>query len=78
MDSMNERRNMVELYYAEDDADIAGVVKEYLEQKHFPVTVYATLSQLRQALVCHVPTLVLLDWNMPDGGVCFEIQLYSH
>lgn len=58
---------MVELYYAEDDAGIAGIVKEYLEQKDFKVTVYATFSELRQALKNHVPTLVLLDWNMPDG-----------
>lgn len=77
MDSMSERRNMVELYYAEDDADIAGVVKEYLEQKQFQVTVYTTLSALRQALESHVPTLVLLDWNMPDGrgdGLCHWIR----
>lgn len=68
---------MVELYYAEDDAGIAGIVKEYLEQKNFMVTVYATLSELRQALKSHVPTLVLLDWNMPDGrgdGLCHWIR----
>lgn len=58
---------MVELYYAEDDAAIAGVVKEYLEQRSFKVTVYDTLFGLRQALKVRVPTLVLLDWNMPDG-----------
>lgn len=58
---------MVELYYAEDDAGIAGIVKEYLEQKNFKVTVYATLLEIRQAMKSHVPTLVLLDWNMPDG-----------
>lgn len=68
---------MAELYYAEDDADIAGVVKEYLERKHFQVTVYATLLDLRQALESHVPALVLLDWNMPDGrgdGLCHWIR----
>ncbi len=68
---------MVELYYAEDDAGIAGIVKEYLEQKDFKVTVYATFSELRQALKNHVPTLVLLDWNMPDGrgdGLCHWIR----
>lgn len=58
---------MVEIYYAEDDASIAEPVKEYLEQKNFKVTVYGTLAGLRQALTAHVPTLVLLDWNMPDG-----------
>lgn len=58
---------MIELYYAEDDAGIAGFVKEYLEKKNFKVTVYDTLAGVRQALNIHVPTIVLLDWNMPDG-----------
>lgn len=68
---------MVELYYAEDDTGIAGIVKEYLEQKNFKVTVYATLLEIRQAMKSHVPTLVLLDWNMPDGrgdGLCRWIR----
>ena len=58
---------MVDLYYIEDDPDIAFSVKEYLEQKDFKVTICATLAQARSALKEHVPTLVLLDWNMPDG-----------
>ena len=58
---------MVDLYYIEDDPNIAFIVKEYLEQKHFKVTVCVTLAQARQLLKERVPTLVLLDWNMPDG-----------
>lgn len=58
---------MIELYYAEDDSNIAGIVKAYLEQKNFKVTIYGTLEQVKQALKIHVPSLVLLDWNMPDG-----------
>lgn len=58
---------MTELYYAEDDAGIAGIVKEYLEQRNFRVTVFGTLAGLRQALARHVPAALLLDWNMPDG-----------
>ena len=53
---------MTDLYYIEDDPDIARTVKEYLEQKNFKVTLCATLAQ-----AMHVPALVLLDWNMPDG-----------
>ncbi len=59
---------MIDLYYIEDDPDIAAGVREYLEQKAFRVTVCASLAQARQALETHVPTLVLLDWNMPDGS----------
>lgn len=58
---------MIELYYAEDDPNIAGIVKEYLEQKNFKVTIFVTLAKIRQALEIYVPTIVLLDWNMPDG-----------
>ena len=42
---------MIELYYIEDDPDIAAAVKEYLEQKSFRVTVCATLAQARQAQI---------------------------
>ena len=68
---------MVELYYIEDDPGIALIVKEYLEQKNFKVTICETLAQAGQALKEHVPTLVLLDWNMPDGhgdGLCQWIR----
>lgn len=58
---------MIELYYAEDDTNIASVVKEYLEQKDFKVSVYHTISEIKLALENHVATIVLLDWNMPDG-----------
>ena len=53
---------MVELFYAEDDANIAGVVKEYLEQKNFKVVIYHTISEVRRALEIHVPTVILLEY----------------
>ncbi|MCI8543464.1 MAG: response regulator transcription factor [Lachnospiraceae bacterium] len=58
---------MIELCYVEDNPDLADTVKQYLAQKGFCVTVCATLAQARQTLQANVPTLVLLDWNMPDG-----------
>ncbi len=68
---------MIDLYYAEDDAYIAGIVKEYLEQRNFQVTICESLAAVRQALKVHVPTIVLLDWNMSDGhgdGLCQWIR----
>ncbi len=68
---------MTEIYYAEDDPDIAGMVKEYLERKNIKVTIFGTLAGLRQALAKRLPTMVLLDWNMPDGrgdGLCRWIR----
>ena len=58
---------MIEIYYVEDDWVIAEAVKQYLEQKNIRVMRYATLAQAREALASHLPSLVLLDWNMPDG-----------
>ena len=58
---------LVDLYYIEDDSNIAFAVKEYLEQRNFKVTIFMTLEQAKQSLKEHVPTCVLLDWNMPDG-----------
>lgn len=62
-----QRTIMVELIYVEDDLDIAKAVKRYLEQRDLRVTVCGTLAQARQTLETRVPSLVLLDWNMPDG-----------
>lgn len=58
---------MVELCYVEDDVVIASAVKEYFESKKFKVTICTTLGEARNILEVHVPSVVLLDWNMPDG-----------
>ncbi len=58
---------MTELYYAEDDPNIAGMVKAYLERKNIKVSIYGTLAEVKLALSRRLPAMVLLDWNMPDG-----------
>lgn len=58
---------MTEVYYIEDDENIATIVKEYLEQKAYMVSIFPTLAQAKRGLVHHVPGIVLVDWNMPDG-----------
>lgn len=68
---------MIELYYVEDDPNIAGMVKKYLEERDFRVTVCTTLAAARKAIEYQVPGMVLLDWNMPDGhgdGLCRWIR----
>lgn len=62
-----EKTNMIDVYYAEDDEMIAQSVKEYLEQQNCKVTVFRTINDIRKALRCHLPSILLLDWNMPDG-----------
>lgn len=64
---------MDEIYYVEDDPNIAQIVKEYLEQKGFKVRIYAALEEARYGIKTRLPVLLLLDWNMPDGhgdGLC--------
>lgn len=58
---------MIVVYYAEDDKGIAQSVKEYLEQQNCKVTVFETITDLRKALGRQLPSILLLDWNMPDG-----------
>ena len=58
---------MIEVYYAEDDEIIGKTVKEYLEQQNCKVTVFGSIADIRKALLNHLPTVILLDWNMPDG-----------
>ena len=57
----------MDLYYIEDDLNIALAVKEYLKPKNFNVTVCATLAEAKQRIKARVPACILLDWNMPDG-----------
>jgi len=59
---------MIELYYVEDDDAISQVVKEYFERRGYSVSIYKTIADARHALNNHIPTIVLVDWNMPDGN----------
>lgn len=58
---------MPTIYYIEDDQAIARLVKEYLEQHNFRVTIYSTIADARSAIKNMLPQMLLLDWNMPDG-----------
>lgn len=58
---------MTEVYYIEDDNNIAAIVKEYLEQKAYTVSIFPMITEAKCALESHIPDIVLIDWNMPDG-----------
>ena len=59
---------MTELYYIEDDDNIADIVKEYLGQKGYDVSVFPVISEAKYAFENHIPDIILADWNMPDGS----------
>lgn len=58
---------MAEVYYVEDDKDIAQSVKNYLVERGCSVFLFSRLEDARNALQEHVPEIILIDWNMPDG-----------
>lgn len=70
-------KSKMEIYYVEDDINIAQAVKEYFEQFNFKVTIFSMIADVKEALLHHVPTIILVDWNMPDGegdGLCRWIR----
>ena len=58
---------MTEVYYVEDDENIAQAVKGYLELQGCKVRILETIAVTKQMLRDHIPSIVLVDWNMPDG-----------
>ena len=69
---------MIEVYYAEDDEIIAKSVKEYLEQQNCKVTVFGAIVDIKKALINHLPSVILLDWNMPGGQGNEEQRRFWH
>lgn len=59
---------MNRIYYIEDDESISRTVKEFLRQHHYQVTVFQTIADAKQGIREICPSLVLVDWNMPDGS----------
>ena len=57
-----------EIYYVEDDENIAQTVSDFLGKHGYQVLIFATIADARNALQNRCPTLVLVDWNMPDGN----------
>lgn len=59
---------MTEIYYVEDDLDIAENIKTYLEIRQLAVSLFYSIADAKQALLRKRPGLLLVDWNMPDGN----------
>lgn len=59
--------NITEIYYVEDDTNIAQAVREYFEQLNFKISIFSMIADAKRALLNHIPTIILIDWNMPDG-----------
>lgn len=58
---------MTTIYYIEDDENIARLVSEYLNRQGCSVSIFPTIAGAKEAFAGKLPTLALVDWNMPDG-----------
>ncbi len=58
---------MTTIYYIEDDENIARLVREYLNRQGCSVSIFPTIAGAKEAFAGRLPTLALVDWNMPDG-----------
>ena len=58
----------MEIYYVEDDRDIAEGVKTYLEARDFHITILESVADAKQALLKRQPAMIIIDWNLPDGS----------
>ena len=58
---------MTTIYYIEDDENIARLVSEYLNRQGCRVSIFPTIAGARESFAGKLPTLALVDWNMPDG-----------
>jgi DNA-binding response OmpR family regulator len=56
------------IYYVEDDRDIAEGVKSYLQSKNLLVSTAASVEEAKRILQERQPSLILIDWNLPDGS----------
>jgi DNA-binding response OmpR family regulator len=65
----------------EDDPDIAGLVQRHLERGgELQVMIHATAASFLAASEQHVPGLVILDLNLPDGDgltLCRELRSWD-
>ena len=61
---------MIEIYYVDEDAASSGSVCVSLRQQECVVVVFETIFAAKRALRSHIPDLVLIDWNLPDGEGC--------
>lgn len=59
---------MKNIYYIEDDIDIAKSVKTYLESKGFFVSVFSEINSAKNSIKNKIPALCLIDINLCDGN----------
>lgn len=68
---------MITIYYIEDDENISRMVKEFLDMQGYHVQIFSTIADTERAVREACPSLMLIDWNLPDGNgnrLCWRIR----
>ncbi len=56
---------MITIYYIEDDPGISHLVRDDLARRGCAVSVFSAADEARRAFKNALPSLALVDWNMP-------------
>ncbi|MEC4184026.1 response regulator transcription factor [Adlercreutzia sp. R21] len=67
----------MEVWYIEDDADVADFVSHALRESGFSVRVFSKCIKVRGLLGKTSPNVLLADWNLPDGSgpsLCKQVR----
>ena len=63
----------------ENEWDIADVMRRYLEFEGFVIVCATSVDQARAACRRELPSLILLDWHLPDTeGDRWAVELRAH
>ena len=63
----------------ENEWDIADVMRRYLEFEGFTIVCATSVDQARAACEGELPSLILLDWHLPDiEGDQWALELRAH
>ena len=63
----------------ENERDIADVMRRYLEFEGFAIVCATTVDQARVACDRELPSLIVLDWHLPDvEGDQWALELHAH
>lgn len=52
----------------EDDPAIGTLVRDGLAARGYAVELYSSITGAKRAMLAALPSLLLLDWNLPDGS----------
>ena len=52
----------------EDDPEIAVAIQEALEDEGYQAHIAGSVAEANTMFEAHAPSMILLDWNLPDGS----------